>query len=213
MRVHRRAALRLLVAAFASGADRKMPPRTNRNDSAEISATAFLDRESIRSLLDTDLDGHYVIVEVHLTPQLKPIKVRRDDFVLRTDKDGERSTPFAPSQIAGASALVITQADGGVQASNGRGPSIGGHRIGGRKRKPADDSATAGKPAEPVAPAASPSSDQDKLIDTLKQKALPEKETDAPVSGLLYFPLEKQKLKDLELIYTTPDGKLNLRFR
>jgi hypothetical protein len=47
----------------------------------------------------------------------------------------------------------------------------------------------------------------------LKEKILPEKETDAPVSGLLYFPMEKQKLKDLELIYKTPEGKLTLRFK
>jgi hypothetical protein len=53
----------------------------------------------------------------------------------------------------------------------------------------------------------------DPILDVLKEKILPEKETDAPVSGLLYFPMEKQKLKDLELIYKTPDGKLTLRFK
>ena len=52
----------------------------------------------------------------------------------------------------------------------------------------------------------------DPMLAVLKEKILPEKETDAPVSGLLYFPMEKQKMKDLELIYTTPEGKLLLRF-
>ena len=48
----------------------------------------------------------------------------------------------------------------------------------------------------------------------LNEKMMPEKKTDSePVSGLLYFPMEKQKQKDLELIYNTPDGKLSLRFR
>jgi len=51
------------------------------------------------------------------------------------------------------------------------------------------------------------------MLEVLKQKILPEKETDAPVSGLLYFPMEKQKVKDLELIYTTPSGKLSVRFK
>ena len=51
------------------------------------------------------------------------------------------------------------------------------------------------------------------LLDVLKQKVLPEKETEAPVSGLLYFPMEKQKLKDLELWYRTPEGKLVLQFK
>ena len=51
------------------------------------------------------------------------------------------------------------------------------------------------------------------LLATLKAKVLPEKETAQPVSGLLYFPLEKQKLKDLELDYSGPAGPLKIRFR
>ena len=51
------------------------------------------------------------------------------------------------------------------------------------------------------------------LLDSLTDKMLPEKETDQPLSGMLYFPMEKQKVKDLELIVTTPSGKLNLRFK
>jgi hypothetical protein len=51
------------------------------------------------------------------------------------------------------------------------------------------------------------------LVETLKEKMLPEKKTTEALSGLLYFPLEKQKLKDLELVYTGADGKITLRFR
>jgi len=52
------------------------------------------------------------------------------------------------------------------------------------------------------------------LMRVLSEKILPEKEIDQPVSGLLYFPLDgKQKAKDLELIYTSPAGKISLRFR
>ena len=52
------------------------------------------------------------------------------------------------------------------------------------------------------------------LVATLTEKVLPEKETDQPITGLLYFPMEaKQKTKDLELIYNGPAGKLSLRFR
>ena len=39
------------------------------------------------------------------------------------------------------------------------------------------------------------------MLAVLKQKELPETKTDKPVSGLLYFPMEKQKAKDLELRY------------
>jgi hypothetical protein len=41
---------------------------------------------------------------------------------------------------------------------------------------------------------------------------LPQVDIDTPTSGLLYFPMEKQKLKDLELIVTTPSGKIHIRF-
>jgi hypothetical protein len=47
----------------------------------------------------------------------------------------------------------------------------------------------------------------------LKQKELPETKTGKPVSGLLYFPMEKQKVKDLELRYAVSDDKITMRFR
>ena len=31
----------------------------------------------------------------------KEITIDRDDFMLRTDKDGDRTKPMAPSQVAG----------------------------------------------------------------------------------------------------------------
>ena len=52
------------------------------------------------------------------------------------------------------------------------------------------------------------------LLGKLTEKVLPEKETDQPVEGLLFFPMEpKQKIKDLELTYSGPGSKLMLRFR
>ena len=39
------------------------------------------------------------------------------------------------------------------------------------------------------------------LAKVLDEKVLPEKKIDQPVSGLLYFPMEQQKMKDLELVY------------
>ena len=51
------------------------------------------------------------------------------------------------------------------------------------------------------------------LQKTLEAKILPEGKTDKALSGLLYFPLEKQKVKDLELTYAAADGKISLRFK
>ncbi len=54
----------------------------------------------------------------------------------------------------------------------------------------------------------------DSLEKTLAAKALPEKKTDQPASGLLYFSMDKQKMKDLELVYGPPgDQRIRLRFK
>ena len=42
---------------------------------------------------------------------------------------------------------------------------------------------------------------------------LPRKKTEQPVSGLLYFPMEKQKMKDLELRYGGTENRITLRFK
>ena len=47
----------------------------------------------------------------------------------------------------------------------------------------------------------------------LRQKELPATKTDKPVTGLLYFPMEKQKVKDLELRYDMSGDKIVMRFR
>jgi hypothetical protein len=56
------------------------------------------------------------------------------------------------------------------------------------------------------------SGDQSNILKTLETRILPQKEVTEPTTGLLYFPMEKQKIKDLELVITTPSGKLNIRF-
>jgi hypothetical protein len=47
----------------------------------------------------------------------------------------------------------------------------------------------------------------------LDSKILPEKKTDQPVNGLLYFPMEKQKMKDLEVLYGGKENRITLRFK
>ena len=51
------------------------------------------------------------------------------------------------------------------------------------------------------------------ILDVLKKKELPETKTTQPVFGLLYFPMEKQKVKDLELRYNVPDDKIVMHLR
>jgi len=189
-------------AALLSGGQKKplkSTPHSGENDVLEINATAIADPESVKEVLGSDLGGHYILMDVRIVPKEgRKVAVHLDDFVLRTDKDGEKTGPFVPAQIAGRGALVVTVTGTGGGSTFGVGPmSIGTADI-----KEAHSTVKSGAGEKP-----------DPILDVLKQKMLPEKEAEAPVSGLLYFPMEKQKLKDLELIYNTTDGKLRLRFK
>jgi hypothetical protein len=204
------------AAAVLCASDKKIPLHSTENDLVEITATALADREAVQQALGSDLGGHYILVQVRVSPKDgNKIKIDRDDFVLRTDRDGQRTTPFAPSQIAGRGALIITQ--GGSRGGGYVGPSDTGYGpygppiMNGGLMGGGGGSGGGGETQTTIKSGAKDKVDP--ILDVLKEKILPEKETDAPVSGLLYFPMEKQKLKDLELIYKTPEGKLTLRFK
>jgi hypothetical protein len=216
-------AIGFVAAVMLSGADKKPPVRSMENDAVEITATPIADREGVRQALGSDLGGHYILVEVRVAPKDgQKIAVHLDDFLLRTDKDGERTTPFAPSQIAGRGALVISPgaSSGGGSMAEPVGPTYGGGPyggpLGGGPLMGPGGVGVGGSDASGEVAAKVQNGSKEKpnpMLEVLKQKILPEKETDAPVSGLLYFPMEKQKVKDLELIYTTPSGKLSVRFK
>ncbi len=205
--------LSLAITTAALAAQKGTPTSRGSNPSVTIEAKLYADRESIKQLIGSDLGGFYVVLELKLEPLVK-LKIERDDFMLRTDRDGERSKPFAPTQVAGKGVLVVSQTgSGGGTMAEDRSPVWGG--IGGGY--PGGGSGI-GNAASQVSNEArldsGAKSKEDPILSVLKQKVLPEKETEEPLAGLLYFPMEpKQKVKDLELIYTTPTGKISLRFK
>jgi hypothetical protein len=206
-------ALTFVSAAFAAKKPTPTPTVKTGNADVELTATLYVDKSSIQQLLGSDLGGYYVVLNVRLAPKNdEKIKVFRDDFQLRTDRDGERSKPFAASQIAGRGALVVTRTyeGGGVAAENGGpvfGGGIGGLGVGGIGNSGGTISNTSKVDS-------GARNKENPLLAVLQEKILAEKETDQPISGLLYFPMEpKQKIKDLELIYSGPGSKLTLRFR
>ena len=206
-------ALILVPAAFAAHKPSPTPTVKASNMQVELTATLYADKASIQQLLGSDLGGYYVIVNVRLAPKNgEKFKVFRDDFQMRTDRDGERSKPFAASQIAGRGALVVSQTSegGGVAAENGGpvfGGGIGGMGVGGIGNAGSTISNTARVDS-------GAKNKENPLLAVLNEKILAEKEIDQAVSGLLYFPMEpKQKIKDLELTYAGPGSKLTLRFR
>ena len=213
-----------LVWAASQGAARNnasnKPLETRgENESVVITATLYAKPEAVKEVLGSDLGGHYIVVAIEVTPRFgKEVAVTRDDFVLKTDKDGERSGPFAPSQIAGRGAMVVRQTGGagGTGMHDNDGPIVGGYpgTIGPPRRMGGDGIGDAGAPAGAEAKTRTGSHEkEDPMLGVLKQKELPETKTDKPVSGLLYFPMEKQKAKDLELRYAASGDKITMRFR
>jgi hypothetical protein len=206
-----------VTAVFA--AEHKPPAGSGENESVDIAATLYADRDSIRGILGSDLDGNYIVLDVRVTPKYeKEVSIERDQFVLRTDKDGEKSTPFTPSQIAGRGVLVVSESGsgGGFMGDRG-GPMIGGYPGGGMPGRLGGESPGVGNAAgETTTQSKAHSGSKDKedpILKVLRQKMLPEKKTDQPIAGLLYFPLGKQKIKHLELLYDGPGGKISMRFK
>lgn len=200
----------LIAALFAYGllasADKKLPIEETSNDLLKITATATLDRDEIKQELGYDLGPDIAVVHVTVhTVSDKPIQVDHDDFLLISSKDGQRSEPYEPGQIAGADSLTVTQ-DGTKQATRKSGLSVGGFGGG------------FGSGSTPQTPDlkvhASHDDKPNPLLAVLVAKILPEKEVTDTISGLLYFQITgKLKPKDLELHYKGPAGKLALRFK
>jgi len=206
----------LAVFCVAAIAADHTPEGSAFDSTMTVKAKAFVDRDAIKSLLGNDLDGNIIVVEVTVEPKRK-LALHRDDFLLRTDRDGEKATPFTGSQIAGKATLVLkpVAAGGGAVSSQGRGPVYGG--MGGTmpRQMPADGTNIGSTAQQSGSQSAtySTAAQKDPLQITLDEKILAEKEGEEPVTGLLYFPMEpKQKVKRLELIVATPRGKISIRF-
>jgi len=205
---------------FAFGADKGLPRGEASDKNLKVEATAYLDKSSIEKAVAPGMVEGIVAFDVKLTPAAgQKVTINRDDFLLRSDKDGQRSNPYSPTQIAGSSVLTVktTYSGGGIRSED-RGPVWGGMG-GGMPRRMPGQSPGIGNSVSTEAAAASvdPGSGktkEDPLLAVLKEKILPEKEIDAPVTGQLYFLLEgKHKVKNIELLYKTATGRMSVRFK
>lgn len=195
----------LLLSAGALGKDRKLPSGEASNDLVQISATA-LDSEQLKQIFGSDFDNGYVVIEATLTPKGgKPLEIHLDDFLLRSDQTGEHTGPLLAAQIAGQGALVVKRGDG-PKSKGGFSGGFGGIMMGG---------GAMGAPTavDNTKVEIKESSEKDPMLSTLKRKILAEKTVSETVTGLLFFPLEKEKTKHLALVYTTATGKLRMQFR
>jgi hypothetical protein len=215
-----------LVALCASlvWAQKVSPTAKASDEEITIEAKAYLDRDSMKSVLGQDPGENILIVEVQLVPAAgKKIDIQRDDFLLRSDRDGQKSQALHPSQIAGSSVLVISSRGGtqGTPMSEQRRvpfgvPGIPG--MGGPMSLPGNGPPTGGSATADTSSADASAEEGDKnkpnpLLDALNKKVLPEGEITEPTKGLLYFVIEgKQRPKDLELVYRRAPPRLSVRF-
>src|SRR5260370_31742786 len=111
--VPRLLAIFLGSALFVSGAAKKTTATARgENEDVILNVTMYIDAAAVKEALGDDLAGHYIVAQVKVEPRYtKEITIDRDDFILRTDKDGDRTKPMAPSQIARSGGLALTRTD------------------------------------------------------------------------------------------------------
>lgn len=207
-----RAATLLALASLAAWTAPKKAVTRGENEDIIITATLYSTPEEVKELLGNDLGGHFVVADVKVEPKYgKSVTVSRDDFELRNLDDNEHSTPFAPSQIAGHAALVVKRSSDATDDGTAK-----------KRKKPTFSGGlnSTGSPdtwvGDPNLSAKLENADQPKDADLekmLKQKELPEKTSDQPVSGLLYFAFDKVKATHLQLEWGPRGSKLQMRFK
>lgn len=209
MRLLVSAGLILVSALSAFGAKKVVSPTTSAsNEQVDIVATIVLAEDEVKQKLGADPGQGIVLLEVKVTPKTdQPVQVSPDDFILLAHDDGERSKPFEPEELAGQGAMVLSKTTDKGQKT---GSSFGlGGMMGG----------VGGSPGNPTPTAIKTKMDEKSkgnalLLEALKAKQMPAKDSTDEVSGYLYFPLDgKHKLKNLAVLYRGPAGKLDLEFQ
>ena len=184
----------LLVATMALLAGEKKAAQGHEEDASVAVTASIVSPDQLRQEFGSDFKGDYIALEVKIIPKLspndKPYQVSLNDFILRSESSGEHTGPIlAASQIAGGGALVVTEKYG--NKANADSP----------------------KPLESVTVEMKNDSKADPALAALKKRMLAEKSVSEPVSGLLFFPMGKEKARHLILSYRTPTSHLRLNFK
>lgn len=198
----------LSAALLSASADKTLPIEEATNDQVDVTANVVIDREQIKQDLGYDLGADIILVNVTVRDVSdKPVQISRSDFLLVSAKDGQRSEPFEPGQLAGSDSLTVTPT--GMRKTRNRpglGIGLGGIGLGsgGNDGTNPNDVKVDAHRDDKVNP----------VLAVLDKKILQEKQITDKISGQLYFEITgKVKAKDLELRYKGAGGKLALRFK
>jgi hypothetical protein len=199
-----------LLAITASFGEKKVVSANTSagNEQVDVVATLYMTEEEVTQKLGMDPGKGIALLEVRMIPKTdQPVQMSPDDFILLAHDDGERSKPFDPAQLAGQGAMVVTSATDKTKRTSGFG-GFGGMIGGGSGSSPGNS-----KPTTLSSKMDAKSQGNDKLLEALKAKQFPQKESVQPVEGYLYFPLDgKHKLKNMAVLYRGPAGRLDLEF-
>lgn len=203
--------LALSMSAFGAGKPKASTTASMSNSVVEVSARAMVAKEEVAAELGMEPPFPMILIDVKVKPlEEGKLRIDRDDFMLVSAKDGQRSQPLDPSQIAGKGVLIVkSTGTGSVGVEQGRGPAWGGIG-GGPPQSLGGNGATIGSGTGEtrVQTSIDTKAPESPLLAVLKKKLMPNEEAAAPVSGLLYFMFEGKppKAKDLTLIYKGAGG-------
>jgi hypothetical protein len=201
--------LSLLAITASFGAKKVVSANTSAgNEQVDVVATLYMTEVEVTQKLGMDPGKGIALLEVRMIPKTdQPVQMSPDDFILLAHDDGERSKPFDPAQLAGQGAMVVTSATDKTKRTSGFG-GFGGMIGGGSGSSPGNS-----KPTTLSSKMDAKSQGNNKLLEALKAKQFPQKESVQPVEGYLYFPLDgKHKLKNMAVLYRGPAGRLDLEF-
>jgi hypothetical protein len=209
------------LSVFAASAAGSGEWKTEKLADAEFKVRLVLDPAEITEVLGSDLDMDYILVEIEVRPLYNSkVNVRRENFVLRSRRDNERSSADTPDRIAGETVLIV--GEGRARTGSGifgqeTGTVIGGTPgTGTQPRRIPGQGGSFGNSggSETTTSVKADKRETTSLLDRLIELELPMGETQVPVRGYLYFAVSaKQKQKHLELGYDGNVGEWMMPFK
>ena len=185
----------------------KYPQQAEREDF--ILGVKVLGAKDVERLFASDLNKHYIVVEVAIYPREGRLaEVSADQFLLYEEASSESARAAAPRDAARILQQANTKRGGGrdvvLYPSVGVGYSTGGPYDRGGVSTSVGVGVGVGGPG---GSGADTPDDRDAMEAELSEKGLPSGEFAKPVAGYLYFPLKPRKPAEAKLsLEQLPDG-------
>jgi hypothetical protein len=206
--------------AFALPAAAQTPWASERLADVEFRVRLIQDPKAIAAIVGDELDGEFVLVEIEAKSFYDTkLAFDRDDFLLRSRANNEKSPAQSPSRIAGSAVYSMeTQKarGGGVFRQSQDAIIVPGAGTGGQPRRIDPGLGTiggsVGQSGETTVRAGE-SGDDGSLKGRLEKLEFPLAESDRDRRGYLYFQIApKHKLKHIVFYYDGKHGRFQTQF-